>query len=493
MSKQDKAICYFKKSMIPVFLILGICGVFAIPPLLSASSGSFYTKCKYVAYAMSKGYLPYKDIYDHTGILYFFINYIGIKIEYNFGLILIGTAFMAVGVIFSYKMIRLFMNDGITVLAVITGFVSNVGLYTGEDYTIMLTAIGLFYGVSILKGRNMKKTDWFLCGVCFACTLFLSATLAILWIVVSLGLGAAWMLCQKKIYISWKSGVMSLLGIMIVVVPVCGYLLGNDLLELWLEMDVLYSFESLQLFSGSGIVSGMNTPCTYIMAAVLLYLVYLFLTTHETDYGCIVGLCLCILGITMLIGIRNEWPFTSVGLIPVNCFFHGKVFQYFMDKSKNRWASGGTYMMAAVIAALNVWTAADALYAAAGEHGIWKTNEADAELVSDIRDLVQTVDEIGERYSVFGDWNYVYIKTRKISDSKYFYLFPLVEREPEILDQYLEEILEKETFLIIIDDQDTYQTPFYKELRQFFRQWLEEHKYYTLDSEKKYYFKYYED
>lgn len=493
MSKQDKAIYYFKKSIILILLMIGICGVFAIPPLLSVSSGSFYTKCKYVAYAMSKGKLPYKDIYDHTGILFFFINYLGIKLEYNFGLIFIQIVFMTVGIIFSYKTIRLFANAGIAVLAMITVFVFNAGLYTGEDYSIALIAIGLFCGVSLLKEQNMKKKYCFFFGVCFAFIIFLSAELAILWIVISLGLGAAWMLCQKKICLSWKSVAMGLLGVVIAAVPVGSYLLINDLLELWLEMVVLYSFDNFRLFLNSDMANGINTPCTYIMIAVFLYLVYLFFMNHEKDYRRIAGMCVSVSGITALIGIRNVWPFASVSLIPVACFFYGKVFQYFMDKRKNKWVSGGTYMMAAVIAALNFWIAANDLYAVSGKHGIWKTSETDAEMISDVRDLIQTVDEIDGRYSVFGDWNYVYTKTRKISDSKYFYLFPLVEREPEILDRYLQEILEKETFLIIIDDQDTYQTPFYRELRQFFRQWLEEHKYYTIDSEKKYYFKYYED
>lgn len=493
MSIQGKTAYRFKKMIMPTLLIIGICAYLAIPPLLSVSSGSFYTKCKYIAYAMKKGYLPYKDLYDHTGILFYFINCFGIKINYDLGIIWIQIILMAIGIIFSYRTVSLFTDDKIAFLAVMTGFVLNAGLYTGEDYTVAMISVCLFYGISFLKGRRMKTADCFFYGVCLACTLFLSIGMGILLIAAGVMFGTVKILHEKKLRFSGSCMMIGLLGSAVITVPVLGYLFVHNLFELWFEMVVLYALNGLQLFSGAALLSGMEAPFAYIMFVAVVYVIYLLLMNHETDHKDVTGMCVSMLAIMLLIGIRETYPFIAVSLIPLTCLLYGKVFEYLIDKSKNLCVSGGTYLMAAVMVSLNLWISADYLYTAAGEHGFWKASEADGELISDIRNLIQTVDELDGRISVFGDWNYIYSKTRKISDSKYFYLFPLIEREPEVLEEYLQELLEKETFLVIIDDQDTYQDPFYKDLRQAFRQWLETHQYYSVDLGKKYYFKYYEE
>jgi len=486
-----KAVCCLKRNCILVFLVIGIFFIFGLPPLLSVSSGSFYTRCKYVAYAMKKGCLPYKDLYDHTGILFYFLNYLGIKISYDLGLIFIQFILMAVGIIFSYRAVRLFADNKIAVLSVATAYVFHAGSYTGEDYGIAMVAIGLYYAILFFKGERLKSTDYFLYAVCFASSLFLSTGLGALWFVVTVAIGIIKIWREKRICISGLHAGMSLLGIGIITVPVMVYLSVHHLFELWFGSVFLYSLEGFHAFFGSDFLTGMKVPLAYILFAALMYLVYLFIMNHEIQYRYAVQLWSCMIGILLFLGIRNVCPFASVSLTPVLSLFFGQVFQYFTNK--NIYASRGISLMTAVIVALIFWISLDHIYVGSWEHGIWKANEADRELVSDTRDIIQDIDEADQKFCVFGDWNYIYTKARKVSDSRYFYLYPLLEREPEIFDNYLQEILERDTYLVIIDDQDAYQTPFYENLRQLFRQWLEAHMYYPADSEKRYYLRYYEE
>lgn len=98
-------------SLIFVFLLFLSFVIVMNSPLncLSTSEPSVDSSVfKYIAYAMSKGQMPYKDIFDHKGPLLYLINYLSLYISFWRGIWVVEFFFMLATVLCLFKILRLF-------------------------------------------------------------------------------------------------------------------------------------------------------------------------------------------------------------------------------------------------------------------------------------------------------------------------------------------------------------------------------------------------
>lgn len=73
-----------------------------------------------------------------------------------------------------------------------------------------------------------------------------------------------------------------------------------------------------------------------------------------------------------------------------------------------------------------------------------------SQTVSDICNVIETNTTEDECISVYGNWNLVYVKSHRLSATKYAYQFPVCYSNPEIMDEYIEELGEKLPKVVVV-------------------------------------------
>ena len=90
---------------------------------------------KYIGWRMANGEVPYKDIFDHKGILLYFINYLGTLLSFHRGVWLIEYIFMFLSLGLSYKIFRKFCKPFSSLLATLLAFSPLYAYFEGGNLT----------------------------------------------------------------------------------------------------------------------------------------------------------------------------------------------------------------------------------------------------------------------------------------------------------------------------------------------------------------------
>ena len=158
---------------------------------------------KYIGWQMAEGQIPYLDMFDHKGLLIYFINYIGYIISPHRGVWFIEFIFMFITVLFAYKIARKFTSKPISMLIVLIALAPIYSYFEGgnftEEYALPFQMIALYIFIDFFKnshkymsrGDNYKsKVNFklfnvlvFINGICMGCVLFLRPNMISIWIV----------------------------------------------------------------------------------------------------------------------------------------------------------------------------------------------------------------------------------------------------------------------------------------------------------------------
>ncbi|MCR4791500.1 MAG: glycosyltransferase family 39 protein [Lachnospiraceae bacterium] len=203
---------------------------------------------QYVAGMMLKGYMPYRDAFDHKGPLLYFINAVGLLICKTWGIWLVEFLFLAVAFIFLYRTFRLWTGRVFSVLALMLSFASFSSYFYGgnfsEEYSVPFIAISLYIFIDYFKNDKISNLRLILCGASFACVLLLRPNNAGVWPVLCL--------CVL-IHCIYKKMTKDLIrfilyficGMAVVIIPVMVWLLCNgifgDFIECYIRFNMLYS------------------------------------------------------------------------------------------------------------------------------------------------------------------------------------------------------------------------------------------------------------
>lgn len=145
---------------------------------------------QYMGRIIDAGYIPYKDSFDHKGLLLYFINFIGVKIAYHRGIWLIELIFMITTVIGIYKMSRLFCGRFQSIMVVMLVLSPMTIYFQGgnltEEYALPMQIWSLYIYVDYILNDRKSKERVILCGMLFASVLFIRANMIPVWVVFSL-------------------------------------------------------------------------------------------------------------------------------------------------------------------------------------------------------------------------------------------------------------------------------------------------------------------
>lgn len=404
---------------------------------------------KTVALMMSRGYMPYRDSFDHKGPLTYLVNLLGMQIDDYCGVWVI--EFITIFVTFAaiYKIARLRCTKIYSCLCILVSGSLLYDYFEGgnmvEEYAMPFIAISLYIFLDYFLNHKINRLRLTVCGACLGAVFLLRPNMISVWIVFAI---AVLIDCIRNSYITDLRDfiIFFLLGFVIIIAPVFIWLAVNgcfgDFIEDYIQFNMVYSSAKGQgdkwnagfYFANKSLVIFAALICAYLCGIkdrflYGAYLIYLFVTL----------LCISMSGM----------PYAHYGmiLVPAIAFPVASLFGLAVKESNGK--ALGLFLVLYLVGSVSLpkW------FGSAGDLVNKYADRAQNHHSDMVRGVCELVDENtteDERISVYGNGDIVYLVSNRLHATRYSYQFPIGEIAPDIMDEYYEELEEELPPVIVI-------------------------------------------
>ena len=212
----------------------------------------------YFGNGMQNGLAPYSDMFDHKGIVLFWIQHLGVLIgqgNFSLGIWVLEILFYGIAVVFLVKSVLLltknFLAASMSVVLFTGGIISSfAGGNLSEQYAITFISIALYLFLKICIKEKNNKIDLLLIGIMGGLTFFIRSNMVALWLVFCLYLLIKGLVSKNYLVLSKQVLYIFIGGVSVcLVVLLYGIYVGN-------LTDMIYQTFTLNLKYSSGTSSG---------------------------------------------------------------------------------------------------------------------------------------------------------------------------------------------------------------------------------------------
>lgn len=452
-SKVVKKMQEDKRQILNVFVLVGISFLIVfltfvfsmqcVPNLLdNGDSGTDSSVFRTIAMLMDCGYIPYRDTFDHKGPLIYILNWIGLQIAYYRGIWVVEFGALLVTFVFIYKMARLLCNKGMSLLILIIVASSLYQYFDGgnlvEEFALPFITISLYCYTKYFLTGNIKNWYIFLCGGCFGAVCLLRPNMVVIWGVFSLAVIIK-CLSKKQYKNLFQFCGLFIGGMGIFVLPVLIWLFINHAFD-----DFIYDYFIFNLkYSGAGsniffsrILSFMHFLNDILVLGAIIILGYQIQREKYLSISYGISFLLALYAVSMSGEYYAHYGMILVpmlvyplGILGRKCSIKDGNFAYSFAKSAI------TYLV--IIVALPVWIGGM-------EHVVMcmlnSQENSRSQLTMNVVESVVNHTEEDDKITVFGNWDIVYLLSGREPASKYSYQFPIGNVEPDIMEEYFQQI-----------------------------------------------------
>ena len=413
-----------------------------------AETGIDSSVFKTVSMLMQQGFMPYRDTFDHTGPLLYIINWIGDRISWYRGVWVLELLFLTVGFFMIYKTARLVCRKGSSFVVTFASISLLFGYYNegncAEEYALPFIALSTWIFIDYFFN---EKINWFrlmLCGLCFAGTLLLRPNMICLWIVFCIAV-----LLKCILHKRWKIislfALWFLAGMCILMVPILIWLGVNRTLGLFWDNYILFNLQYTAEMAGESLFSAKwYAAFTFINTTVFLLSItaLIYMSRSRNRFLNLTYLIYMVISL-VFIGISGmTYPHYGMVLVPVVSYPLAIIFGAVEEDQLH--ISGivsilvSIYLLAMIILPqwMNLIAAVPAFFENKDAYHISDTVRTVVSLVEDL-----TAEE--ETITVYGNWNLIYVLSHRIPASRYSYQVPIGDVNPQIIQDYMQDIKEQ--------------------------------------------------
>lgn len=305
-----------------------------------------------VGNALNNDRVLYTEIVDNKGPLLYFINALGLSINYDFGLFIIEFIFFCVGSFYAYKTAMLLTKNSrwISCLAAIFSMLLFLPTLQGgnftEEYAILFINIATYFVAKFLF--NDYKLKWYelsVIGMCFAATFLLRANLCAFFVAEIIVL--LFLMIKNKDYRKiFHSAIFIMIGAIVFIAPFALYLMQNNALSACL--DIVYfgvrdSFGYIPLRERIVKLGGLIMLSDEVKAfTVMAFAFILFLTKPKIEKPIRNMLIIAFLGIFITLYANSltggpAWAYTHyfMTFIPILVIVSSWLFMYIYSAFNN--------------------------------------------------------------------------------------------------------------------------------------------------------------
>ena len=429
-------------------------------PWIGAGSSTDSSVFRTVAFMMKNGYMPYRDTFDHKGPLLYLLNYLGESIAPELGIFLIEILFLTATVFLLYKIARLVSSPVasgfVTLLATSLLFTYFEGGNFTEEYAMPFIAISLYIFLDYLLHDRITRIRLTICGLGLGAVLMLRPNMIAVWIVFCVYILI--FLLQKKQYKDLRDMVLFfLLGMAIVIVPILIWLSVRKDLSAFFRDYIVFNFrysssEGGRATLGSKLESFLYfTKTTVFIVSVLS----LFYQLKEKKHRILHGSYILLLVLSICFSVMSGMAYGHYGMIlvpaviyPLSLLVHNLET---IEKKRVRIVALSLVALLALGGPLYpVWYQ----HLRTMKHAFLSRDERKIEKDSNVQAILSCIEENtseSEKISVFGNYDLIYLESRRMHATRYSYQDPIGTVMPEIIDEYLEELEEDLPKVIVVE------------------------------------------
>ena len=136
-------------------------------PFGNGVSGVDSSVFRYIGNLMKEGFVPYRDTFDHKGIVLYFIQLLGSFISERYGIWFIELFFLCLTFYLSYYLARKYCNRFFSIMVLLFVYSLLGGFYEQGNFTESYAMPFILIGIIILPLSRINISS--LCGKYFGC------------------------------------------------------------------------------------------------------------------------------------------------------------------------------------------------------------------------------------------------------------------------------------------------------------------------------------
>lgn len=448
------SVSYKKIAFIFLFPLLVFAFTIASPlhPFVDGTPYTDSSVFETVAMMMQRGYMPYRDSFDHKGPILYLLNYIGYSISPISGVWAVEFLFMLLTFIFIYKIARLVTDRPQALLSLLIAGVFLSRCFTGgnmsEEYAMPMISISLYIFTDYYLNQNVTNLRLLACGASFGVVLLLRPNMLTVWAINCL---AIFLFCIiKKDFVSLLRFVgWFILGAAIVVLPILIWLgLNRSLEPFWadyIQFNLLYTGTRTNLLGKAALfVQFLSDPVLVIALLSMLFFVW-----RDSSLRIFWGLYLfCFLSTVFCasLGGSLHWHY-CMPLVPMVALPFARLLDYLHRRFSNSTLAKIAVILACGILILPVWGLS---FGRLVKRAIIKDTTATPASIIEIGEFLQSQTTAADSISVYGNNDLIYIYSDRPHATRYSYQFPIGTVNPAILDEYFEQLQQELPKAIVI-------------------------------------------
>lgn len=430
------------------FLLLSLCiGLqLALSPWSNGYPGSDSTVFLYIGQRMREGLVPYRDLFDHKGLLLYFIEYLGLCIgNGNFtgvwlleilNLFVTGLLFFQITKLFSGKKAVQYAASALALCAVDCYIVYEGGNLT-EEYALPWISLALYIFLKYFMEDSYRFSEILLLGVSFTAVLFLRVNMIAVW-AAFLPVVLAGMIFRKKWADIGKCVCGFLLGALAGLAPFFGYCLATGSLSDMLRYYIGFNFGYSD--SESGLLPLLATAW-FLLRQTAVWIAALAASCRMFYRNRIWRLNLWFLFVTLALASMSGRLYYHYGMILLPAMLV-PIAMLLAEAAQNRRGGEEKYLIGLAGVFLAVMAARSALAF---------TGPEKSEIAAYIEENTAPADTI----LVLGNDCRYYLETGRNASSRFFYQTPPINVSDELYEEFVTELsAEKPELLILIGDKD---------------------------------------
>lgn len=430
-------------------------------PWRGNESGVDSSVFKTVALMMGKGYMPYRDSFDHKGPLMYVINYIGNMISYYRGVWIIELFFLSVTVFFIYKISRLSSGKISSCIVIFISTSLLFGYFEGgnftEEYALPFITISLYIFLDYLINGQIGKIRIIVCGIGLGAVLMLRPNMIAVWAVFCTFI-LFYLLYQQDYRLLLKYIEFFLLGMCIAIAPFMIWLGLNGSLDDFYEVYIAFNKEyTASEGAGLGLASVITAAVGFAGGSVHV-LSFISAGYHikkdKISAGCVYILYM-VVNILLIAVSGRQFGHYGIIIVPAVAYPLSLIMAD-LEFEKDVWkkcALGIALFLTGCVILFNNY--AHWIIDFTQYYGIRNEKENKIEdSLSTIVDLVDSYTDDEDAISVYGNMDIVYVLSKRRHATRYSYQFNICKVNPEILEEYYEQLEEELPKVIVVQFED---------------------------------------
>lgn len=398
----------------------------------------------YIAESMKEGKIPYKDLFDHKGMLLYIIDFIGIVLfNGRIGIWILEIIAMYVNFFLVWKIVKLFSdNKMIAFFTTIIAFLPFPMFYQGgnltEEWALPCILTILYLCLKYLKDRQKESVItpwvWILNGITTGAILWLRPNMIVVTIVFIGAIGID-LLIKKQFKNIFKCILWFCIGLGIISLPIVIYLLANGALKDCINSYILFNFSYVGDKGESGLLqNAIQFFSQTVLAAISL--ISCIIGMSKTDkksnqFLIFLTSAIFIVFSYILISISGRtYPHYAIICIPTYVYPIAYALDYILQNKKQSLVTAITLTIGMLLVFSNEINTG--INVSVKEHNRNKNS------YQNLKEYISENTNKDDEVIVDGNKVAIYLAIDRKNSAKYFYQTPIADIDENIAEQFLE-------------------------------------------------------